>query len=377
MSDARIQIFRPGTHVTASGDSLTFAASDLAATAAAYDPALSQAPIVIGHPKLDAPAYGWVKGLTFADTLQAEPDQIEPQFAELVRTGRFKKVSAAFYPPHHPRNPVPGVYYLRHVGFLGAQAPAVKGLRDASFADDEAGVIEIEFSADAWSVARVFRSLREWMLTKFTVEDADRVVPDYVIQELDAAARDVLAQPAPAFSAPMYSEPRTATPTPLNEDSAMTAEEKAALAAREATVTAKETEFAEREARIQAGEATTRRAKEVEFVERLVSEGKLLPLDQAAFVEFLIDAPEIEFTEGSALVKKSRNEWLRSWLARLPKQVEFSELSAASGDPTAVEFSAPPGWSVDQVRLALHQAALAYQHAHPAVSYADAIKAAR
>ncbi|MFS2072756.1 hypothetical protein ACEN9D_28795 [Pseudomonas sp. CT11-2] len=41
---------------------------------------------------------------------------------------------------------MPGVYYLRHVGFLGAQPPAVKGLRPIELAEGEPGVIE--FSED-------------------------------------------------------------------------------------------------------------------------------------------------------------------------------------------------------------------------------------
>ena len=54
---------------------------------------------------------------------------VEPQFAEMVNTRRFPKRSTAFYTPDHPQNPKPGVWYLRHVAFLGAQPPAVKGLR--------------------------------------------------------------------------------------------------------------------------------------------------------------------------------------------------------------------------------------------------------
>jgi hypothetical protein len=34
------------------------------------------------------------------------------------------------------------VLYLRHVGFFGAQPPAVKGPKSASFADGEQRVIE-------------------------------------------------------------------------------------------------------------------------------------------------------------------------------------------------------------------------------------------
>lgn len=149
MANAKpLQIFRPGRHTALSGAALEFSESDLAASAAAYDPALHEAPIVVGHPALDGPAYGWVKSLAFAaGALEAEPDQVDPAFADMVGAGRFKKISAAFFPPDSPRNPAPGVYYLRHVGFLGATAPAVKGLRTPVFADDdEAVAVEIEFS---------------------------------------------------------------------------------------------------------------------------------------------------------------------------------------------------------------------------------------
>ena len=130
-----IQIFKPGRHTAMSGAVLEFSAADLAASAAAYDPAKHEAPIVVGHPTLDAPAYGWIKGLAYADSaLDAQPDQVDAAFAEMVAAGRFKKISASFYAPDAPGNPVPGVYYLRHVGFLGAAAPAVKGLRAPSFA---------------------------------------------------------------------------------------------------------------------------------------------------------------------------------------------------------------------------------------------------
>jgi len=143
-----LQIFRAGKHTAMSGAELAFSESDLAASAAAYDPSRAEAPIVVGHPTHDAPAYGWIKALVFADGgLEAEPDQVDPSFAEMVAAGRFKKISASFYPPASKNNPVPGVYYLRHVGFLGAMPPAVKGLRMPEFAEaDEAITLEFSFS---------------------------------------------------------------------------------------------------------------------------------------------------------------------------------------------------------------------------------------
>jgi hypothetical protein len=145
----QLHIFRAGRHQPMQGGALEFREADLAATAAAYDPALGEAPLVVGHPKTDAPAYGWVRALRAeGGDLVAEPHQVEPAFAEMVQAGRFKNISASFYTPNHPSNPKPGAFYLKHVGFLGAAAPAVKGLRDVAFAADEADVVTLEFAAD-------------------------------------------------------------------------------------------------------------------------------------------------------------------------------------------------------------------------------------
>lgn len=69
----------------------------------AYDPSVHEAPLVIGHPRTEDPAWGWVKALSLSGVdLMAEPAQLDPQFAEMVTDGRFKKVSASFYLPDSP-----------------------------------------------------------------------------------------------------------------------------------------------------------------------------------------------------------------------------------------------------------------------------------
>lgn len=142
-----LHIFKPGRHTALSGATLEFSALDLAKSAAAYDPAVFEAPLVVGHPSLDAPAYGWVSRLTAgAQGIEAHPHQVNAEFAEQVNAGAFKKISASFFLPEAPGNPAPGVLYLRHVGFLGAAAPAVLGLRTPEFAADLAGIETIEFS---------------------------------------------------------------------------------------------------------------------------------------------------------------------------------------------------------------------------------------
>lgn len=149
MSNAKpIEIFRGGSHVDNMGRRMTFSRADVDAIANAYDPASFAAPLVVGHPKTNDPAFGWVKSLKVRDdgVLIAEPEKVEPQFAEAVRAGRYRKVSASFYLPDHPANPAPGQYYLRHVGFLGAAAPAVKGLSPVEFNEQEEKVVTLVMS---------------------------------------------------------------------------------------------------------------------------------------------------------------------------------------------------------------------------------------
>ena len=111
------EIFRAGTRTDANGNTVTITHADLAAAAQAYDPKVHEAPIVIGHPKADAPTYGWVSGLKAENgVLMADFDQVDEGFADLVKAGRYKKVSASFYLPTSPNNPKPGVWTLRHVG---------------------------------------------------------------------------------------------------------------------------------------------------------------------------------------------------------------------------------------------------------------------
>lgn len=333
-----IQIFKPGKHVAMSGAALSFSESDLAATAAAYDPAMHEAPLVVGHPKHDDPAYGWVGKLAFADgALDVEPVQVNADFAELVAAGAFKKISASFYSPDSPSNPVPGVYYLRHVGFLGAQPPAVKGLRNPSFADAEQGVVEFAEWDDVDN-ASLWRSLREWIIGKFGQDEADKVVPGYTVKNLEQSAQDELkeAQAESAVaSAPAFVEPQ------LPQGDTMSVEDKARLAALEtenAALKADQAAFAEAEKK-RASDA--RHAGHAEFAEGLIKAGKLLPAhkgETVAMMDHLASQEQpVEFGEGDA--KKPLLDAFQAFLQAQPKQVEFSEVSGNTGAGDALDVS--------------------------------------
>ena len=137
----RIEIFRPGKFKAMNGTEVSFSAEMLKDIAESYDPKVYQAPLVIGHPKVEDPAYGWVKNLSFSgERLSAEPEAVVEEFASLVSARRYQNVSASFF-----TNPKPGKYYLKHVGFLGAVPPAVTGLKTVSFADNDDKVVEFSF----------------------------------------------------------------------------------------------------------------------------------------------------------------------------------------------------------------------------------------
>ena len=60
-----IEVFRPGTFTPMAGSPISFSAADLSAIAETYDVTNHPAPVVIGHPKTDAPAYGWEESLRY------------------------------------------------------------------------------------------------------------------------------------------------------------------------------------------------------------------------------------------------------------------------------------------------------------------------
>ncbi|CAM5528729.1 hypothetical protein [Rhodanobacter lindaniclasticus] len=151
------QCFRAGMHTPTSGASVTFTGSDLAQMATSYDVTKRRAPLVLGHPENDAPQYGGVRALIAHDDALFAVAEVSDSLLRLVRDGRYRYVSSSIMKPGHADNPVNSGYYLKHIGFLGAVAPAVTGMQPLAFA--EALPLTFEFSAPLVSVSgRVSRS---------------------------------------------------------------------------------------------------------------------------------------------------------------------------------------------------------------------------
>jgi hypothetical protein len=326
------EIFRAGTHTDMGGRTLSFTAADIAAMAAAYDPAQREAPLVVGHPKHDAPAYGWVDRLEArGDTLLAHPraDQTDAAFAEMVKAGRFKHRSVMLLPPGAAGNPSPSAHYVKHVGFLGAQAPAVQGLKPIFFAADEEAV-QIGFM-EPWqvsSLARMLRGLREWFIAEKGTDTADQVLPSYAIEDMEAAARMPPApatSSVPAFTEPNPSEENTVHDT-LAEREAALAAEAARLETESARLAAQALAFAERD-------AADRAREDGVLLDQLVAEGRLLPAlrsDAAAFMAALpVGEATFAFAEGQP--KQTPHAAFRALLAKLPKIVPLGVVAGGDG----------------------------------------------
>src|SRR5712675_400471 len=93
-----VQIMRAGTHRDNEGIERRIDTAFLDSVVANFNPSEHEPPAVIGHPTLDAPAYGYVRELRReGEVLEAQFGDTDEEFEGLVRDGKFKKRSAAFY----------------------------------------------------------------------------------------------------------------------------------------------------------------------------------------------------------------------------------------------------------------------------------------
>lgn len=329
-SAGTIRIFKPGSFTSVDGSRHSFTRDDLVQAAAAYDPEGDPAPLVIGHPLMDHPAFGWATGLRLdGDELIADVDKVAPEFAEAVNAGRYRKVSASFYPPAHAGNPKPGSWYLKHIGFLGAAAPALKGLGTVSLA--EAG-----------------------------------------------AADDLAGLVSFALFAPDPSEPK-------HEESPVTTKTEhkpADFAERQAELDKREADLAAREQAAAKAAADARHADHVSFAESMISQATLAPAGKGLLVGVLdqlgATVEPVSFGEAEA-DKMTPVAALKKLLGGAKPLVSFAELAPNPGGKAkgaVANFAAPPGYDVDPAQADLYARAKAIQAEKPDLAWMDAVRQA-
>lgn len=327
-----IEIFRAGRHIDDAGITHNFSESDLAGMASGYNPALREAPLTVGHPKDNLPAYGWVKAVArnAAGVLTIAAHNVEPQFAEMVAAKRFPKRSASFYPPQSPNNPTPGQWYLRHVAFLGAQPPAIAGLKDIQFSEgDAAGAVN------------------------FSEPDLTKQEPDDMSKELQAQLDESNAKLQSETAARKRAETEAAT----HKQTATDAQAKAASFAEKAKA--------------------DRKAGFVSFAEGQVKAGRLTPKDKdmaVAALDALADSAPVEFAEGDTTRKVSPSQWLQDLISGTKPAVEFGEFAGDHAATTHAGAGAGAGGAKGKSDAEIDTAAKAYARQNK-VSYAEALTA--
>lgn len=102
-----------------------FTVKDLDEMIENFDPKQHEPPVTIDH-RQDGPAMGWVKRIWRKGTfLYAELHECTKEFLDLLREGKFKKISVEIWRNYEDT----GKIVLAAVSFLGSGKPQVKGMK--------------------------------------------------------------------------------------------------------------------------------------------------------------------------------------------------------------------------------------------------------
>lgn len=380
LENAWIEIFRAGDY----GERGRWGEAELDLIAAAYNPRLHPAPVVIGHPGDDAPAFAWIKALRRTGaSLWAQLQQVDPAFEALLRQGRFRTRSVALY-THFPATRGP---YLRHVGFLGAQPPEVKGLAPVRF-----------FAADCVAFNETVGSLE--------------LPPEEAVPETKSKLEAFLDHLRAFFSAADKSQPIPELGSPLTDQPVASFAERITQLEQRLDQLAEAKRAAEQ--KLAEAASAERHQQIAAFIETLRARGKFPPvferLGVRAFLERLAEidatvpgeenssypAPAMSEVEGARTPGedsppvRSRGPllaWFQNFLNRLPTVIDFRELTADTGQrlpgtgPEAsgklVRFTEPQrGVAIDPASVELAERAQALA-AELGISYAAALARVR
>lgn len=121
-------VFAVGTWTDGNGRTKAWTRADLANIVRMYDQRQSDAPICLGHPVTNSPAYGWVRKLyMIGDILWASIESnADNKIVGWIQKGYYRDVSISVWDDGT----------LEHIGFLGGARPAVDGLPDAVLPED-------------------------------------------------------------------------------------------------------------------------------------------------------------------------------------------------------------------------------------------------
>lgn len=322
------EIFPVGVHTDSRGRKLPVTRDMLLQIARDYSAEIAEAPLVVGHPKTDDPAYGWAERFSVrGDMLVAHPKQVGSEFSNMVQSGSFKNRSISLYAPNDPSNPKPGSWYPRHIGFLGAQAPAIKGLKAVEFSESDESydfMHPLDGAMDSIGITRRFlSSLKNLLMMDPDILDALRPTP--------AISSDYSEEDAPTQKHPKKKEPDMAkknTSVDFSEQEKALKKREDALKEREDKVKADSVAFAEAAKAARAGDDKA-------LLDTLEESGKVTPGLKAGLMDFMAELPHettFEFSQADgSKEKQTPRDFFRSLLSGAKTQIDFSEVSESDG----------------------------------------------
>jgi len=386
-----IEVFKAGTWTDSSGNTRTWTEQDIDKIIEKYNSQRDhEAPVVIGHPKDNAPAYGWVERLEKrGQSIWAKIKPTVQDFVDWVRQGLYKKVSISLYPD----------LLLRHIGFLGAMPPAVKGLQIPQFSDAEYSEYTMDFRK--WTQEERDKLAKGEIKGEFAGPDQSFPIagpedvgdawnlsghaenPDQIRLNIIRIAKKYGWVSALPKSARQWAKEHNIDlmevqmEEKLKELETQLKEKEKALAEFAERDKAKEEEIAKLREEIARIEKEKRQIEFNSFCEDLIKEGKLTPAMKPAvidFLEILHGFEEYEFSEGEGKVKAKPGERFKTFLKGLPKVIEYGEKATKDkvGQTKTIDFEADG--KVDEERMELHKKALQYMEKNQGISYIDALK---
>ena len=310
--DMWVDAFKSGKHTDSAGNVREWTPEDLQKIATTYNETKDRkAPVVLGHPTSDAPAYGWVDSVrVVGDKLQAKLTELNDGFVEALKAGAYKMRSISLYPNMN----------VRHLGFLGAMQPAVAGLAPFKFEEND--------SATTYD----FEQEEDEMATEFTQDDVKAIKREnsffkkvFDLFKIDTqAVADHTETATENKGAENMAETKTVE-TPAVAPVENFAEQIATLTTALAAVTAERDTL---KAEAVSTEVKTRLAEHKSFCDALVTEGRMRPVDLEQHVlnmelRFGADAGKFSDTNKETTSLNSYKEYLGS----LPKVVYFEEIA--------------------------------------------------
>lgn len=342
-----IELFRAGDY----GDRGSYSVADIDKMIANYNPATHEAPVVMGHPEHDAPAYGWVEALKrVGSVLMGKLKQVPDQFAQLVREGRFKKRSISFYRGENGPS-------LRHVGFLGAMPPEVKGLADVKLASFSAGEFQaIDFKEEEMDADQIGKSITTSLKEFFTELFKGKKLEEVTLTDQSKAIADAVT----AATAPLQAK--------FTEIENQLKAEKAA-----------------RETAAAAGATQTQAAFAEKQIQRVKEKQRWLPaFDKMGlpqiFTELAKVGSKLTFGEGDKKTEKPAAEAFADFMINLGEFVPTGELVDPSENrrSNVIQFNEPTDahTAVDLTSVSMAEAAKKLAE-EKKISFGEALKQVR